>query len=134
MKKHLLLALIFLLLLPLPASAQGTPPIQAQVSLGMDGQCKFGAWLPVRVTLTNQGDDFTGELVIAYAQARHKFPLELATNAEKGFETELYINDRNPSQQIDIALLPEHRGRGIGAGCRRTRKRRRSIGARLGRG
>ncbi len=73
----------------------------------MDGQCKFGAWFPVQVTLTNQGDDFTGELVIAYAQARHKFPLELAANAQKAFATELYINDKNPSQQIDISLLPE---------------------------
>ncbi len=107
MKKHFLLGLLLLLLLPLPVLAQGTPPIQAQVSLGMDGQCKFGAWLPVQVTLSNQGDDFTGELVIAYAQARQKFPLELPANAQKAFASVLYINQQNPSQQIDISLLTE---------------------------
>ena len=106
MKKHLLLGLLLLLLLPLPAQAQGLPPIQAQVSVGFDGQCKFGAWIPVQVTLSNQGDDFTGELVLAYSQARHKFPLELAANAQKAFSTVLYVDDRNVSQQIELSLLP----------------------------
>lgn len=108
MKKHLLLGLtLLLLLLPLPASAQGTPPIQAEVSLGFDGQCKYGEWLPVRVTLNNQSEDFTGELVIAYAQARYKFPLELPANAQKAFATELYVDDTYVSRQIQISLLPE---------------------------
>ena len=107
MKKLLLLgSLLLLLIIPLPANAQGDSPIQAEVSLGLDGQCKFGAWLPVQVTLSNQGEDFSGELVLSYSQARHKFPLELAANAEKAFDTVLFVDANNISQRIKISLLP----------------------------
>ncbi len=109
MKKHLLFKLsIFLVILAfaITAQAQAEQPIRAEISLGFDDQCKYGNWLPIYIELDNPGDDFSGQLGISYSQAVHKFPVELATNGQKAFSTELYLDIRNVSQEIVFSLYP----------------------------
>jgi hypothetical protein len=109
MKKHLIFKLsVFLVILVFAttAQAQAEQPIRAEISLGFDDQCKYGNWLPIYIELDNPGDDFSGQLGISYSQAVHKFPVELATNGQKSFSTELYLDVRNVSQEIVFSLYP----------------------------
>ncbi|OQY34833.1 MAG: hypothetical protein B6243_05200 [Anaerolineaceae bacterium 4572_5.2] len=102
-----LFALSLLLLLSFlvyPAQAQAEPPIKAEISIGFDDQCKNGNWIPIHITLSNQGGDFSGHLAISYSQAEYTLPVELAANAEKAFSTVIHLS--GSSQNIVFRLIP----------------------------
>lgn len=103
-----------LLLIPLaifqgsatPAYAQSDPEVDFAIDIGFDGHCKFGDWLPIQVRLSATEVNFSGELSIAYSQAEYLIPLALAPNSRKTISTQIFINERDVSQEITFLLIP----------------------------
>ena len=112
-RKYLYITLIFLviaLLFPHPAGAQSEAPVRAEIDVGFDGQCKYGNWIPVQVTLINPGDDFSGNLSISYSQADYTFAVDLAANAQKAYSTEIFLDKVNTLQDVVFYLQPAGKG------------------------
>ena len=86
-----LIFLAFLLWIPPLVRAQGAVTLEAQA--GFDGYCKSGHWLPIRVTLENQGMDLTGRLEVSVGYATqtttYAQPVDLPGVSRK--ETFLYV-------------------------------------------
>lgn len=89
MIRHLLLTLLVALIVaPLPALAQQPSPITMTVQAGLDGQGAFRAnyWLPVRVTLANDGPDRRVTLEwrdLGSASLTQRYTIELPGGARK---------------------------------------------------
>ncbi|MTD30403.1 hypothetical protein [Planomicrobium sp. YIM 101495] len=71
MNKRSLLGIIFmiaLLLSAVPQAASAEPNITIESEAGFDGKAKYGKGLPVLFTITNNGPDFSGDLLMATAE------------------------------------------------------------------
>ncbi|MFQ5856183.1 MAG: hypothetical protein ACE5LU_11120 [Anaerolineae bacterium] len=103
--------LVFSVLLMLLASS----PVAAQQPAGgiswsaealFDGMVKYGEWLPIRVTLSNQGGDRTVEVhaVVTSSDGQATFvqPVELPSGAHK--QITLYVVPNNFSRRLRLTL------------------------------
>ena len=80
-------ALIVLLLL-LPQTALAASQITVEAEAGIANKVKYEKGLPIQFTLTNAGDDFSGDLVLGYSEtyslgAGLSVPVELAEGETK---------------------------------------------------
>src|SRR4051794_2182067 len=85
MKRLLVLVLpVLLLLLPARAAAQ-TAPITWNVVAGFNGTFKSGAWVPITITVTNNGNDVRGQLEWRWASGSTQFvqTIDLPRGANK---------------------------------------------------
>lgn len=91
-------------------------PVSAQQSAGsiawsaeplFEGIVKYGEWLPIRVTLSNQGTDRNVEvratLTSAEGQATYVQPVELPAGAHK--RVTLYVMPSNFSRRLRLSLM-----------------------------
>jgi len=101
-----------------PASTAGAKPA-FQVNIGFDGRYKNGTWIPVHVTLSNAGADFTGTLSIdpssalsplGSASTLYQSNITLPTGAQKQITLYIPFNSGLPGeyQSLDIQLLDTH--------------------------
>lgn len=108
-KSFLPLLFLFLAALLLP----GAHPVQAQteglvitVEAGLDGYCKVGAWMPVRVTISNNSEDITGVLFAETWSGAvvWEFGAEVSIPAVSRKEWTLYVYpvERDPELLIGI--------------------------------
>jgi len=88
--------------------AQATLPVEAEFALGLDGQCKFGQWVPVRITLSTQDEAFAGHIVLSYSQVQHSLPVDLVVNGQKVFSTQIRLDETNVNQQVVFSLESAH--------------------------
>ncbi|HLI06463.1 MAG TPA: hypothetical protein VKV40_07840 [Ktedonobacteraceae bacterium] len=117
-------ALFALLLFPVTASAHGTTKLSTRatgphfsVSAGFDTRYRDGNWVPVTVSLSNDGPDFNGTLSISIVSpfgstnnnptATYQVPVNLANGAQKQVVTyiPLETGTSGATQSIIVSLL-----------------------------
>ncbi len=107
---------IFILILaltltpPLTGRAQNQDGVTMTAQAGFDGTCKEGRWIPVRVTLENNGPGITGRveaLVQKYPNdhVTYAYTIELPTRSRK--EIYLYVYSDGYISKIDLQLISE---------------------------
>lgn len=112
---RLLILLVVLLLVPLTASAApngagGAGPVTMQAEAGFDGKAKMGAWVPVTVTVKNDGAEFEGALGFEVRSnlgpgahtGIYRYPLVVPAGAAK--RVELLVPYDMSTRQIEIEL------------------------------
>jgi uncharacterized membrane protein YhaH (DUF805 family) len=114
--------MIAFLLFPMSASAHtarnasGGPSFH--VNAGFDARYRDGNWIPVQVTLSNSGTDFTGAISVnvpppylgggsANPQAVYQAPISLANGAQKQvmLYVPLYFGSQGSTQTFSVDLL-----------------------------
>lgn len=107
---NILLLLMIGLLLALPgvAEAQSQPGVTLTAWAGFDGFCKDGSWIPVRVTLENQGESIQGRLeayILPSIANESVFAQEISLPNSSRKETFLYVSSAGYSSDLKIDLL-----------------------------
>src|SRR5947209_4694568 len=114
--------LIAFLLLPMSASAHTTRNPSGgpsfHVNAGFDARYRDGNWIPVQVTLSNSGTDFTGAISVnvpppylgggsANPRAVYQAPISLANGAQKQvvLYVPLYFGSQGSTQTFSVDLL-----------------------------
>lgn len=82
-----LLAIMISLILPSAVGAEPSP-VTMKITAGFDGRGKVGAWIPVRVDVTNQGPEIQGEVRVMFKgdgqfASSYAVPAVLAQGAKK---------------------------------------------------
>lgn len=103
-------ALIMLtLLLTSQVAVQAAPPtgLQMRAEAAYQGVFKYGEWLPVLVTLENEGADFVGEVRVQVKTygggVTFAAPAVLPTHSRK--QVTLYVTPNNYSRELNVILL-----------------------------
>ena len=115
-RRGIVLTLILLtaLLAGRPATAQEDPSIAWSAEPLLEGAFKYGEWLPVRVTLANDGPDRRVEvratITSGEGQAAYTRPVELPRGARK--QVILYVRPNNFSRYLTLRLFEGERERG----------------------
>ncbi len=117
----LTLALTLTLVLAPQSTPTQTPQtgVTFQVHIGFDGRYKDGMWVPVYVTLSNTGADFTGMLSIApppslseteWPSTLYQSSITLPAGAQKQVTLYIPLKASTPaiSQPMDVQLLDTH--------------------------
>ena len=118
MKKKTITALALLLMLVmswmLPISqASAAPTLEVQVTAGINGKAKYQSVVPIKITVKNNGTDFSGDMAIN-AQSSYEVgsalvvPLDVAAGEEKTFE--LYLEGVDYSLSNDSKLFAFYEG------------------------
>jgi hypothetical protein len=81
-----------------PAAADG---VSIRVAAGLDGAARAGRWMPVRVTLENQGAAASGDLVVRLGDARAVRAIDLPSPSRKTFD--LYLRVPPAAEPIVVA-------------------------------
>ncbi|MBA2393725.1 MAG: hypothetical protein H0V70_13390 [Ktedonobacteraceae bacterium] len=117
----LLVALLLTLLFATHSTSnqKTSTAVTFQVHIGFDGRYKNGTWVPVYVTLSNTGPDFTGLLSITppaslsdseWPSTLYQSAITLPTGAQK--QVTLYIplkaSAPDASQMLNVQLLDTH--------------------------
>ena len=111
-----LAALLFLLnpdkIFQRTALAQTISGIQIEAQAGFDGLCKDGDWIPVKVTVENQGESLDASLQIQSNSpniplALFSQPISLPSTSRK--ETFLYIRSDTYLTEIEVQLVADRR-------------------------
>ncbi|KOS69658.1 hypothetical protein AEA09_14465 [Lysinibacillus contaminans] len=90
----LLFMLVMSLVLPV-SQVSAAPSLEVQATAGINGKAKYQSVVPIKITVKNNGTDFSGDMAIN-AQNTHEigsaliFSLDLAAGEEKTFE--LYLD------------------------------------------
>jgi len=114
MKRYARLALLTLLLL-LGLTLTGhsraqTHTPQVEVRLAWQGITRYPGWTEVQITLTNEAQDWQGELQINDAETvtRYRLPLTLPAQSQKTYRLPLYLSNRSRPQLrlVDTAGAP----------------------------
>ena len=101
--------LVLAILLTGQVTVQAAPPtgLQMQVKAAYQGAFKYGEWLPILITLENDGPDFTGEVQVqisCYSGAvTFAAPTVLPTHSRK--QVTLYVTPNNYSRELTVALV-----------------------------
>lgn len=96
-----------------------TPLLTLAVSAGYEGLFRENTWLPLLVRASNDGDDFTGRLVVrpetSGSALTNTFsaPLDLPTGSRKAVF--LYITARSFATQVRVELLDDATGAVVAA-------------------
>src|SRR5437763_10790921 len=113
---------IAILLFPMSASAHTTRNPSGgpgfHVNAGFDARYRDGNWIPVQITLSNNGTDFTGTISVnvpppylgggsANPQAVYQAPISLANGAQKQvmLYVPLYFGSQGSTQAFSVDLL-----------------------------
>src|SRR5947209_2359827 len=113
---------IAFLLFPTSASAHTTHNSSSgpsfHVNAGFDARYRDGNWIPVQITLSNNGTDFTGSISVnvpppylgggsANSQAVYQAPISLANGAQKQvmLYVPLYFGSQGSTQAFSVDLL-----------------------------
>ena len=113
---------ITFLLFPMSVSAHSTRNPSGgpsfHVNAGFDARYRDGSWIPVQVTLSNNGTDFAGTLSVnvpppyqgggsASPQAVYQAPISLANGAQKQvmLYVPLYFGSQGSTQAFSVDLL-----------------------------
>src|SRR4051812_8158667 len=95
---HLVMLLIAAALLPPPA-ADG---VHLQVQAGLGGVARARRWMPVRVIVDNTGADVTGELSIAWGDARVHRLIALASPSRTVIDSYLRTVDVRDHVSVEV--------------------------------
>lgn len=111
--RYALFSLFFVLLFfatPLGAASKPKPSLQAQevelqVHIPADGHYRIGSWLPVTITVSNQGIDFIADLRIqtSRAGANYSTQVDLPRNSQKTVTVYTYLD--RLTRRLTIQLL-----------------------------
>ncbi|MCR4406464.1 MAG: hypothetical protein NUW24_06015 [Anaerolineae bacterium] len=107
--KIISILLVLAILLTGQTMVRAAPPtgLQMQVKAAYQGVFKYGEWLPILVTLENDGADFTGEVQVqisSYSGAvTFAAPAVLPTHSRK--QVTLYVTPNNYSRELTVALV-----------------------------
>ena len=117
----LILALTLTLLFATQANPNQTPQtgVTFQVHIGFDGRYKNGTWVPVYITLSNTGPDFTGTLSIPpppslstaeWPSTLYQSTITLPAGAQKQITLYIPLKASTPaiSQNVTVQLLDPH--------------------------
>lgn len=109
-KQGILLLLLALLVSYAQASAQdATPTITLSVSAGFDGLFRENDWFPLRIEVSNNGDDVSGRLVVRPETSGRAFtntfsvPIDLPAGARKS--AFLYVTARSFATEARVEFL-----------------------------
>lgn len=102
-----MLAIMISFVFPSMAGAEPSP-ITMKVTAGFDGRGKVGAWIPVRVDVTNQGPEIQGEVRVIFKgdgqfASSYAVPAVLAPGAKKQFT--LYVPLDMGFRRFDVNLV-----------------------------
>lgn len=104
-----LFALLCLLAVAMPTAAQsGALIVEMEVEAAFDGYFRDEEWLPVRVTVTNNGDPIDGRILVRPETSRgvggtYSVPIDLPTNSRK--TDFLYLTARALTTNLRVELL-----------------------------
>lgn len=88
---------------------QAAPPtgLQMQVKAAYQGAFKYGEWLPILVTLENEGADFAGEVRVQISSysgvVTFAAPATLPTHSRK--QLVIYVIPNNYSRELNVILV-----------------------------
>jgi hypothetical protein len=109
---HFLILFTIFLIILIPGStlAQTTNGFSMTVEAGFDGQIKDGQWIPVRVTLENNGADLQGYIRINFTDSGtasdiYEYPLVLPSVSRK--EVVVYVRSEGYSRTLKVVFLSE---------------------------
>ncbi|MCB0173165.1 MAG: hypothetical protein KDJ97_21760, partial [Anaerolineae bacterium] len=111
MRKHIIALILFCLLalLGAPVSAQTVDGLTLTAEPAFGGQFKYGHWLPIFVTVENNGADLNAELRARVTgqtgQLNFTVPAELPAGSRKRFT--LYTLPNNFSRTVKVDLVRE---------------------------
>lgn len=105
-----------LLVLALPALVafapmpQGQPKINMSISAGYNGYSRPDQWTPIRVTISNDGDNMTGDVRLrtggnGLAETIYKTPIDLPHGARK--QIFLYVSLDGYGQSVQVELIDD---------------------------
>lgn len=100
-----------LLFFMLPQAPLASPQITIETEAGIQNKVKYDKGVPVRITLSNSGSDFSGDLVINYSETYNlgaglAVPVELAAGETKTLQvaipglTDMYMMNGTQQQMI----------------------------------
>ncbi|MED1561575.1 hypothetical protein AJ85_06155 [Alkalihalobacillus alcalophilus ATCC 27647 = CGMCC 1.3604] len=107
-----ILVLFFLVVLFIPitfANAEGEESLHIETNVGFEGKISRGGGFPLELTLTNQGEDLSGELVIRTSPTYNTygnliFPLDIPAGETRtllvtipGYDSSYYYGQNQPS-------------------------------------
>lgn len=103
--RSIFLSLVFLIGFLSPVQAQSTTPgLEMQAEAAFEGNFKYGEWVPVWVTLENNGADLTGEVIIRVGGSggtmAYTAPVELPGGARK--RVPIYVLPNNFSRRLSV--------------------------------
>ncbi len=104
----LLLVLVMLLAgLPGPVAAQSDSAVTMTVQPLLGGHVKYGEWLPLRVTLVNEGGDLTTELraEVANSGGQIVYAVAVPLPAAARKQVDLYVLPPTFAQSIPVRLV-----------------------------
>ena len=89
------------------ALAQGAGGLTMTVKAGFDGKFKDGQWIPVRVTLENNGADLQGIIKVKFLESSaatdtYQYPIELPSVSRK--EIVIYVISGGYSRTLEVSL------------------------------
>lgn len=88
-------------------NAQETSPISLEIEYGFSQSCKTNHWLPIWITIQNEGEDFSGAVEFSPSQeASYRLPISLPANGQKEYHTQIYI-DNSTSQNLLVKLTDD---------------------------
>jgi hypothetical protein len=105
----ILLSLFWLTAAPTAAQDEAPPGLSLTAVAGFDGYYKSDAWLPVHITVSNNGPAVSGELRIATGTAAssnlilYTAPIELPTQSSK--QVTLYVYLPSHAQRLTVQLV-----------------------------
>ncbi len=115
MNRRLTIPLALLLILLAPAALGFGPPrqqdrlIRLSLSAGYDGRFREGRWIPLLITVSNNGPDVRAELRVrsdttaGLNATTYRTPIDLPTQSRK--QVFLYISARSIARQVMVELV-----------------------------
>jgi hypothetical protein len=106
---------LFFLVMVAPALLAFAPPRQGQyaialsISAGYNGHYERDQWIPVRVSVSNSGDDLNGHIRIrtgelgGLEEISYRTPIDLPNGARK--QVFLYVSLESPEQKIQVEVV-----------------------------
>lgn len=105
-----LFLIVFFFATPLSAASQPKPSVQAQevelqVHIPAEGRYRIGSWLPISITVSNQGIDFIGDLRVQTSRtgADYSTQVDLPRNSQKTVTIYTYLD--RLTRRLTIKLL-----------------------------
>ncbi len=107
---RILIAVAFALLFVPSVAAQGAVTLTAQA--GFDAYYKEGYWIPIRVALTNSGNDLNGQLRVVALRANgskleYVYPVPLANGARK--EVTMYVSVEGFASRLQVDYVQDQK-------------------------
>lgn len=98
------LALLLLLFLLPPTVRAQTPPLTFTATPAFGGNYVVGAWLPIAVTLRNEGPAFTAVIAATLPDNPNRFSLELELPQGAQKQTTLYVPMSQELRNLEVGL------------------------------